>query len=106
MTAIALTAPELAAPDASLDSAGITEAELVLPYGYSERVRSELLTDLSREYICHLLCGAARTGSRLRLLACYVVVPQPDDYSRQGLAHLALHEEYDLALREECQNSH
>lgn len=106
MTASSLSAPELPAPGADLDPAGITEAELVLPSGYSERVRSELLTDLSREYICHMLCGAARTGGRLRLLACYVVVPQPDDYSCQGLAHLALRPEYDLALREECQSSH
>lgn len=79
--------------------------DLVLPSGYWSRIRAELLSDTSRESICHLLCGQSQVDDRLRLLACYLVVPQADDYVSQSLQQLQLHSSYDLSLRDECQRS-
>lgn len=66
------------------------------------RIREYLLSDLSREYACQLLCGSALIEGRIRLLAAYLVLPHADDYVRQSVASLELTREYDLSIRHEC----
>lgn len=79
--------------------------ELVLPATYLEQIRSYLFQDLSREFICHVLCGHARLSrTRLRLLGCYLVIPEPDDYLRQSVAGLNLDSDFDYALRVACKD--
>lgn len=81
----------------------VEDVELVLPATCLERIRRYLFQDLSREFICHLLCGHVRLDAgRLRLLACYLVVPQPEHYRSQGLAGLALKPQFDRMLRAQC----
>ena len=65
-----------------------------------QRIHEYLFSDLSREYICHLLCGHALLGRRLRLLGCYLVFPEAEDYVSHSLASLELKPEWDAPKKE------
>lgn len=94
--------PAVEAPGVDLTDQEIADVDLVLPAGYYDAIRGHLLADTSREYLCHALCGLARVGDRLRMLACVQVVPGPEDYAGQSLGGLRMRTEYDLAIRNEC----
>jgi len=82
----------------------VEEIELVLPATYMEQIKSYLFQDLSKEFICHVLCGHARISkNRLRLLGCYLVIPEPDDYIAQSIASLNIDSNFDYALRVSCE---
>lgn len=83
----------------------VTEVELVLPYGYYEQIRKYLFSDISKEYICQLLCGHTLIGNKLRLLACYQVFPESFDYLEQTMTSIRLDRNFDMRIRKECQES-
>ena len=93
---------KIASPGVFVQETGIDEVEIVLPYGCTAEIRKYLFSDTSREYICQLLCGHTLIGRRLRLLVCYLVQPEPEDYLSQSLTSLRLNPEYDLQLRNAC----
>lgn len=67
-----------------------------------EGVRSHLLTDLSKEYACQILCGQNTSNGHMRLLGAYLVTPQDSEYLRQTGASLELDRAYDVTLVNEC----
>jgi molybdopterin-synthase adenylyltransferase len=76
--------------------------ELVLPFGMWRDIREYLFTDLSREYACYLLCGHTEEAGRLRLLGCFLVLPQPEDYVRQSIASVQLSRSLLAEVLREC----
>lgn len=81
----------------------LTRAELVFPTGMWQQVRDSLLADLSTERVCYLLCGHSRVGDRLRLLACYHVVPDESDYISRTVASVRVKQSLLAEVLRECE---
>lgn len=81
----------------------IKHAELVLPYGMYSQIREYLFRDLSREYLCYLLCGHTVIGQSLRLLGCYLVIPDDTDIVSQSLTSVGTNKGFLKELLQECE---
>jgi molybdopterin/thiamine biosynthesis adenylyltransferase len=81
---------------------GFNAVELVLPWGMWQEIRDYLFSDLSREYACYLLCGSSVRKKTLRLLGCFVVLPQPDDYVSHSIASVRLKQSLLGEVLREC----
>jgi molybdopterin/thiamine biosynthesis adenylyltransferase len=78
-------------------------AELVLPCGMLDQIKRYLFADTSREYACYLLCGHVKIGQTLRLLGCFLVLPEPADYDSQSLGHVRLRRDLLIQVLQECE---
>ena len=81
----------------------IETIELVIPCGMWGQIREYLFTDTSKEYACYLLCGHSRRTRTLRLLGCYLVLPEPDDYVSHSLARVELKRSLLATVLSECE---
>lgn len=77
-------------------------AELVIPCGMWSRIHEYLFKDTSREYACYLLCGHAWRGNTLRLLGCFLVLPEAADYVSHSLASVHLKQSLLAEILREC----
>ena len=64
--------------------------EIVIPSGMTEKLRSHLLHDRSREQMAVLLCGTARTDARVRLLGRHLLTMPPEAFAHQSAGGLVL----------------
>src|SRR5215468_8116664 len=81
----------------------IEAVELVIPCGMWAQIREYLFSDLSKEYACYLLCGHVRRGHALRLLGCYLVLPEPDQYVSHSYARVELKRSLLGSVLSECE---
>jgi len=81
----------------------IINTELVLPFGMFAQIKASLFKDLSKEYVCYLLCGHTMIGNTLRLLACYIVIPDETDYVRHSQVSVKIKQEFLVSILKECE---
>lgn len=77
--------------------------ELVLPHGMWSQITDYLFRDTTKEYACYVLCGHAVVGRTLRLLGCFLVLPEPQDYESHSLASVRLRRELLISVLQECE---
>ena len=84
----------------------ITNSELILPYGMKQKIRDHLFSDTSRENLCYLLCGHTQIGTTLRLLGCYLSIPEPEDIDGQSYASIRIKREFLIEILQACESLH
>ncbi len=84
----------------------ITTSELILPYGMKQKIHDHLFSDTSRENLCYLLCGHTKIGTTLRLLACYLSIPEPEDIESQSYTSISIKQEFLKEILQECEKLH
>lgn len=70
---------------------------------YSQ-IKEYLFNDVSKEYACYVLCGHAIINDIIRLLGCYLVIPDENDYIEQSLASVKLDQKLLINVLKECEN--
>ena len=78
------------------------EVELVLPCGMFAEIKDYLFRDTSKEYACYLICGHTVVGKALRLLGCFLVLPEPSEYESHSLVSVRLRRELLIEVLKEC----
>jgi len=78
-------------------------AELVLPRGMWKSIREYLFRDPSKEYACYLLCGQCVVSRTLRLLGCFLVLPEEEDYESHSLTGVRLSRRLLIEVLTECE---
>jgi len=81
----------------------LNKAELVLPFGMFPQIKECLFQDLSKEQVCYLLCGHTIIGSTLRLLSCYLVIPDESDYVGHSRVSVKIKQEFLVNILKECE---
>lgn len=77
-------------------------AELVLPCGMFSEIKDYLFKDLTKEYACYLICGHVAIGRTLRLLGCFLVLPDSSEYESHSLVSVRLRRELLVEVLKEC----
>jgi len=80
----------------------LARAELVLPCGMLAEIRDYLFRDTSKEYACYLICGHNVVGRSLRLLGCFLILPEPSEYISHSFASVRLRRELLAEVLKEC----
>src|SRR5262245_6394024 len=81
----------------------IDSVELIVPSGMWGQIHDYLFADLTKEYACYLLCGHSRRSRTQRLLGCYLVLPEPDEYVSHSLASVELRRSLLATILGECE---
>lgn len=89
-------------PAAARSKRRFKEAELVLPCGMFSEIKDYLFRDTSKEYACYLICGHNVVGKTLRLLGCFLVLPEPSEYQSHSLMSVRLRRELLAEVLKEC----
>jgi molybdopterin/thiamine biosynthesis adenylyltransferase len=79
-----------------------TTAELVLPFGMFKSIHDYLFSDKTKEYACYLLCGQHIVRRTLRLLGCFLVLPEESDYESHSLTGVRLRRSLLIEVLSEC----
>jgi molybdopterin/thiamine biosynthesis adenylyltransferase len=86
-----------------LPTTGLRRVELVLPEGMLKEIREYLLRDTTNEYACYLLCGHHIQGRTLRLLGCFLVLPEEADYEAQSIGSVRVRRGLLIEVLKECE---
>ncbi len=89
-------------PDLRKRSRRYKRTELVLPHGMFAEIKDYLFRDSSKEYACYLFCGHNVVGGTLRLLGCFLLLPEPSEYVSHSLASVRLRRELLAEVLKEC----
>lgn len=65
-------------------------------------IKDYLFRDTSKEYACYLICGHNVVGKTLRLLGCFLVLPEPSEYQSHSLVSVRLRRELLAEVLKEC----
>src|SRR4051812_36155796 len=88
-----VTSPLAASSVPAKCSRRFREVEVILPCGMLSEIKDYLFRDTSKEYACYLICGHTVIGQTLRLLGCFLVLPEPSEYESHSLVSVRLRRE-------------